>query len=379
MTSHRDRTAIVGVGNTAFGALYKNLDPDRSPYALAAEAFSKALEDSGLRKEEVDGLVCSRIPSYSRMADVLGLRHPALINGYEGSGRMSGLALQTAVSAIRSGLASVVACVYGNNGRSAGAKYGGAVDPAATTIYDTMYGMTSPGAYVGLMYRRYQHLYGAPEDALAPLAINNRKNGALNPNAVMQTPITYEEYMASRYVAEPLRLFDYCLINDGGVVFIVTSAERARDLKKRPVYIGGTAGSGDIGNFYTSPDFFYEGCRRTAERLYREAGIGPAEVDCAQIYDNFTPTILFSLEGFGYCERGEAWRFVRGGRIELRGELPINTSGGHTAESYMQGWALHAEAVRQLRGEAGDRQVKDCRVVHYICASPIITSHILHV
>jgi acetyl-CoA acetyltransferase len=291
---------------------------------------------------------------------------------------MAGVMLQTAVMAVATGMASVVACVYGNNGRSVREFYGGKVDPGATTAYDAMYGMTSPGAYVGMMYNRYRHLYGAPDDALAPLAINNRKNGVLNPSAVMQTAITYEEYMSARYIAEPLRLFDYCLINDGGVAFIVTSAERARDLKKPPVYIAATAATADLNNAYTSDDFFYHACKDVADRLYPAAGIGPKDVDCAQIYDNFTPTILFSLEGFGFCPRGEAWKWVKDGRIEQGGKLPINTSGGHTAESYMQGFALHAEAVRQLRGEAGKRQVPNCKVVQYICASPITTSHILH-
>jgi acetyl-CoA acetyltransferase len=228
-----------------------------------------------------------------------------------------------------------------------------------------------------MMYRRYQYLYGAPDDALAPLAINNRKNGALNPNAVMQKPISYDEYMAARFIAEPLRLFDYCLINDGGVVFIVTSAERARDLRQPPVYVTATAATADITNFYTSDGFLYGACKDVADRLYPAAGVGPKEIDCAQIYDNFTPTILFSLEGFGHCPRGEAWQWVRDGRIELGGELPVNTSGGHTAESYMQGWALHVEAVRQLRGQAGPRQVPNCELVQYICASPIVTSHVL--
>jgi acetyl-CoA acetyltransferase len=373
----RDRTAIVGVGTTAFGALYRNLDPERTAYELAAEAFRNALDDAGLKKEDVDGIVGARVPSYARMADVLGLRHPRIVNTYEGSGRMSGVALQTAVMAITTGQANVVACIYGNNGRSVGARYGGDAPAESTAIYDAMYGMTSPGAYVAMMYRRYQYLYGVPDGALAPLAINNRKNGALNPNAVMQAPITYETYMAARFIAEPLRLFDYCLINDGGVVFIVTSAERARHLRKPPVYVTATAATGDITNFYTSDDFFYTACKDVADRLYPAAGLGPKDVDCAQIYDNFTPTILFSLEGFGHCPRGEAWRWVKDGRIELGGELPVNTSGGHTAESYMQGWALHVEAVRQLRGEAGERQVPDCEVVQYICASPIVTSHIL--
>jgi acetyl-CoA acetyltransferase len=378
MPSVRDRTAIVGVGTTRFGALYRDLDPERTTYQLAAEAFKNALEDSGLKKEEVDGLICHRTPSYARMADVLGIRHPRLVYNYEAQGRFSGVSIQAAVMAVSSGLANVVACVYGNNGRSAGAKYGGAIDPGSTTIYDTMYGMTSPGAYVGMMYQRYRNLYGVPDDGLAPLAINNRKNGALNPDAVMREPISYDEYMAARYIAEPLRLFDYCMINDGGVVVIVTSAERARDLKKPPVYVAATAGCGDLTNFYTSEDAFYTASQDTASRLYATAGIEPKDVDCAQIYDNFTPTILFSLEGFGFCPRGEAWQWVKDGRIELGGELPVNTSGGHTAESYMQGWGHHVEAVRQLRGEAGPRQVANCHVAQFICLSPIVTSHILH-
>lgn len=373
----RDRTAIVGVGTTAFAQRYRELDPELTAYELAVEALTNALDDAGLTNKDVDGLITARVPSYARMADVLGLRHPRFVNGLEGSGRMSGVALQTAVMAVTTGMAEVVACVYGNNGRSAGARYGGEEGGESTAIYDTMYGMTSPGAYVAMMFRRYQYLYGAPDDALAPLAINNRKNAALNPNAVMQKPITYQEYMASRYIAEPLRLFDYCLINDGGVAFIVTSAERARDLRKPPVYVSATAATGDLTNYYTSEDFFFAACSDVAKRLYPAAGITPSDVDSVHIYDNFTPTILFSLEGFGFCPRGEAWQWVKNGRIELSGELPVNTSGGHTAESYMQGWALHVEAVRQLRGEAGDRQVPNCGVAQYMCAAPIVTSHIL--
>ena len=378
MIDLRDKAAIVGVGETNYPLRYRELDSELTSYELAAEAFERALEDSGLQRSDINGLICTRVGSYARMADILGLRHPRLVNAYEGSGRMSGVALQTAVMAVATGMAETVACIYGNNGRSAGARYGGAVAEDDTTAYDAMYGMTSPGAYVAMMYRRYQHLYGAPDDALAPLAINNRKNGALNPNAVMQSPITYDEYMSSRYIAEPLRLFDYCLINDGGVAFIVTSAERASSLRRPPVYVAATAATGDLTNFYTSTDFFRTASEDVAKRLYPAAGISRDEIDCLQIYDNFTPTILFSLEGFGFCRPGESWEWVRDGQIELEGELPVNTSGGHTAESYMQGWALHVEAVRQLRGEAGQRQVDGANVVQYICVSPIVTSHILH-
>jgi acetyl-CoA acetyltransferase len=161
------------------------------------------------------------------------------------------------------------------------------------------------------------------------------------------------------------------------VAFIVTSMERARDLRQAPVRVAATAGRADLTNYYTTTDLFYGGCQDVASRLYEQAGIGPGAVDCLQVYDNFLPTILFTLEGFDHAKQGEAWQAVRDGRIGLDGAMPLNTSGGHTSESYMQGWAMHTEAVRQIRGQAGERQVPDCTAVQYMCASPIITSHIL--
>lgn len=367
--------AIAGVGQSDFRALYENRDAQRDAYGLGAHALRLALDDAGMRKEEIDGLLCSRV-EYARMADVLGLRSLRFVHDLEGSGRMSGVALEEAVALVSSGLCTAVACVYGNNGRSVRMRYGGE-GGGPTVAYDAMYGMTSPGAYVALMYQRYRQLYGAPEDALAPLAINNRRNGARNPGAVFQTEITLEDYLSSRFIAEPLRLLDYCLINDGGVAFIVTSVERAKSLRKRPVRVAATAGMTDITNYYTSEDFFYSACQDVAARLYEQCGLKPDQMSSIQVYDNFLPTILFTLEGFNHAERGAAWQWVRDGRIHLDGERPVNTSGGHTAESYMQGWAMHVEAVRQLRGEAGPRQVPGSTAVQYMCASPIVTSHVL--
>lgn len=375
MTTQARDVAIVGVGQSDFRALYLDRSTPHDAYGLAAEALRVALEDAGLDRDELDGVLCSRV-GYARLCDVIGLHHPRFVHDLEGSGRMSGVALQEAVALVASGLASVVACVYGNNGRSVQMRYGGE-DSGPTVGYDAMYGMTSPGAYVAMMYRRYQHLYGAPDNALAPLAVNNRRNAARNPAAVFQEEIDEQQYLAARYIAEPLRLLDYCLINDGGVAFIVTSMERARTLRKAPVRIASTAGLAELTNFYTSEDFFFDACQQVASALYAESGLGPEDIDCLQIYDNFLPTILFSLEGFGHAERGESWRWIRDGRIELEGERPLNTAGGHTGESYMQGWAHHVEAVRQLRGEAGVRQVQGCATVQYICASPIVTAHIL--
>jgi len=369
----KDKVAVAGVGNTSFGALYRDLDAERSPYEMGAQAFVAALEDSGLTKDEVDGVLVCRIPDYARMCDVLGIRYPRFVNVLEGGGRQASLTLQYAALAIAAGQADVVACIYGNNGRSVGARYGGGAGGGIneTGISDAAFGMTSPGASVAHMFRRHQHLYGTKEETLGHLAINNRLNAALNPNAVMRDPISMDDYLNSRYIAEPLRLLDYCLINDGGVCTILTSAERAKSLRKPPVYLHSMAAAGDFNHQYTVDDMFYTPLQMVAKEMFAASDFGREDLGVAEIYDNFTPTLLFTLEGLGFCGRGESGDWVTPERIARDGELPLNTSGGHTSESYMQGWALLAEAVRQVRGECGERQVADCKTALYACAAPI--------
>jgi acetyl-CoA acetyltransferase len=306
------------------------------------------------------------------MCDVLGIRYPRFVNVIEGGGRQASLTLQYAALAIAAGQADMVACIYGNNGRSAGARYGGGGGgPNETGISDAAYGMTSPGASVAHMFRRHQQLYGTKEETLGHLAINNRLNAVLNPNAVMRDPISMEDYLNSRYIAEPLRLLDYCLINDGAVCIILTSAERARSLRKPPVYLHSWAMAGDFDGQYAVDDMFYTPLQMVARDMLAASDIGLGDIDVAEIYDNFTPTLLFTLEGLGFCGRGESGDWVTPARIARDGELPLNTSGGHTSESYMQGWALLAEAVRQVRGECGERQVANCKTALYACAAPI--------
>lgn len=382
MVNQLKEAAVVGVGTTNFASMYPGRDPLRSEYQMGIDALDLAVADAGIAKDDIDALLVCRIPNYELFGTMAGLRHPNVVNTFEGSGRMAGVVLQQAVALIQAGLATTVACVYGNNGRSAGATYGGDRGPSPysaagdTAKYDTAYGMTSPGAYVSMMYQRYRHIYGVPDGALAPLALNNRANAQLNPIAVMKDELTEQQYLDSRFIAEPLRLYDYCMINDGGVALIVTTPERAKDLAKPVVTITATAAMADLTAHYTKTDFFKTAATTVAKDIYERSGIGPSDVDCVQIYDNFTPIMLFTLEHFGFAPEGQGWEFIKDGRISLTGEIPVNTSGGHTSEGYMQGWALQAEAVRQLRGDQGARQVKDAAVSQYICVSPIVTSHI---
>jgi len=220
------------------------------------------------------------------------------------------------------------------------------------------------------MTQRYLALHGIEPEALAEVAVSQRRFAQLNENAVMRTPMDAAAYKASRFICEPLRLFDYCLVNDGGVALILTTTERARRLAKPPVVISGI-GRSEMNTDATSlrprfMDFYHSGHRVAADALYDMAGAGPQDMDLLQIYDSFSPHVLFALEGFGFCDVGSASRFVAGGTIGPGGRLPINTSGGHLSESYMQGWNHQVEMVRQLRGEAGARQVPKARRGQYI-------------
>lgn len=359
----RDRAAIVGVGTTAYGSF-----PETDEYGLAASAFRSAVADCGIDKDEIDGLLVCRIPSYFRMGEVLGL-DPRWTLSMPPHGRMSGMGIIEAALALATGQAKTVALLYANIGRSRRVFYGG--DEIAG-VWDP-YGFTSPGGAHALMFRRHMELYGTTTRQLAEVPVAFRHHASLNPDAVLRTPFTIDEHEAARPIVMPLRLLDYCLINDGAVCIIMTTPERAADLRKPPVLLSGFGGrdayrESSIQNF--DIDFWHDEVAEAGRSAFGMAGLDRADTQALMCYDNFSPTVLFSLEGLGFCPRGESGRFVEGGTLRLSGTLPTNTDGGHLSNSYMQGWALNVEAVRQLRGECGDRQVPDCRVVTYVQATP---------
>ncbi len=345
-----------------------------TPYDLGLWALREALADAGLKHTDLDGLIVSRIPDYQRFGEMLGI-DPRYVAITPGQGRMSGASIQMAAMAIATGMAHTVALVYGNDGRSRGATYGGAADPSGGGGQWAPYGMTSPGAMHAMLFSRHAHLYGTTSEQLAAVAVTFRQHAALNSGAVMRTPITVADHQASKFIAAPLHLLDYCLINDGGAALILTAADRARDGRARPVYIRGMGQASALrGSALPPEDFWHAPMQRAATDVLRMAGVGREELDALMIYDNFTPTVLFSLEGFGFCAPGESGAFVQSGALDLGGRYPSNTDGGHLSNSYVQGWALNVEAVRQLRGECGERQVPSARLIQYMCAAPLTTS-----
>lgn len=362
-----DRTAVVGVGNTAYGSF-----PHLDEYALGADAFRRALEDCGLDKGGIDGLLVCRVPSYARMGEVLGI-DPRWTLTMPPHGRMSGMGIIEAALALVTGQANAVALIYANIGRSRRMNYGGDELPSPWDPW----GFTSPGGAHALMFRRHMELYGTTTRQLAEVSVAFRHHAGLNPDAVMRKPITAEDHEAARPIVLPLRLLDYCLVNDGAVCMIMTRADRARDCRKGGVNVSGFGGRD---SFRASSmaifdiDFWHDPLEEAGRLSYAMAGIARSDVDGLMCYDNFSPTVLFSLEGLGFCPRGEGGRFVEGGALRLGGRLPSNTDGGHLSNSYMQGWALNVEAVRQIRGECGARQIPDCRVVQYVQATPCTRS-----
>lgn len=363
------QVVVAGVGRTPFGRL-----PGHDAASLGQWALSEALADCGLVHGDIDGLILNRIGDYQDFARQCGI-DPRLTLTTPPHGRFSGVCIQAAVAALQTGQADRVALVYGNDGQSAGMRYAaGSYDAEQGGVWFP-YGMTSPSAFHALMMRRHMHLHGSTEAQLGAIATTFRGHAALNDAAVMREPLSLAQYFESPWVCEPLRRHDHCLINDGGVAMVLTRAEQARDLRQPPVAILGVGQASSLSDSAFPPEDFWAGAMGAATRdSFRMAGLSHADIDALMIYDNFTPTVLFALEGAGYCPMGRAGPWVEEGHLGLGARYPANTSGGHLSESYMQGWSLQVEAVLQLRGAAGARQVGNAAHVHYLAAAPVCTS-----
>ena len=362
--------AVVGIGHTDFRDDYRRVRAGEKPHdsnGYGVAAFKLALADSGLQLKDIDGLIVGPTTAYDRVGELLGL------DVRWGGPADAMLGVIQACMAIKSGLAKTVALVYGNNQRSAAVNYGG--DNAVgggnflSYIYHAPWGFTSQGALYAMMFRRYMEQTGLTAAQLGEVAVAQRLHASLNPNAIMQERITVEDYLASPFVCEPLHLFDYCLVNDGGVALIISETSLARSQRKDPAVIHGV-GRYDLNKGATSmeprlTEFYLPAQRKVASQVFEMAGVGPADMSCLQVYDSFSCHIPLALEGYGYCGVGDSGRFMSETGISLAKGLPVNTSGGHLSESYMQGWNHQIEAVRQLRGNCGARQVPNCNFVHY--------------
>lgn len=364
------KAAVCGVG------LVLGNPAKKTALGLAIDAYKIALDDAGLSRDDVDGIMLlSTGADYDRFLEAVGADVRYANQGWT-HGRFTSAMLQHAAMVVASGMAKTVAIVHGTQRRVIG-------QPEDREMWrqglgphgeSPAYGALAPVFGAAVAVQRYFHLYGGSNEDLAPIAVALRKHARLNPLALRRDPMTIDDYLASRWIVEPLRLFDCCQMNDNAACILVTSAERARDCAKAPVYIAGMQGvhAGPQLHNLALPGlgvaqqkvFEYVPSREDLY-AYQMAGLEARDVDALMTYDAFTPLVLFGLERFGFCGPGEARQFVKNGRIEIGGELPINTAGGLLSEGHAAGWNMHIEAVRQLRHECGPRQVRDAQVIQY--------------
>jgi acetyl-CoA acetyltransferase len=358
MSLHRGQVAVVGVGSTEQGEL-----PGKSADEIGVDALRLALDDCGLKKGDLDGLITCKSfggagidTDIGRMAG-LNPRYSATLD--YGTCNFS---LHLAAMAIASGMATTIALVYGTNQRTAGNRFTSAAGSGAESL--ALHGFHNIAGQGALAFARHAHLYGTTEEQLGWVSVIERAHAQLNPAAIFRAPLTIEDYLAEPYLVAPLRRSDVCMISDGGACLIVTAADHVAAATTRPVYL--LAGAQATGlRQYQNPDNLLRPWISTMTDVYARAGVSRDDVDVLFIQDPVSVWVLQMLELFGFCGPGESGPFVQEGRIGLGGELPVNTNGGQLSESYMWGWLHLCEAVRQLRGECGERQVAGATFAQY--------------
>jgi len=348
--------------------------PDKSELQLQGESIIKALDDAGLTKKDVDGLLTASMSirnSGLALADYLDMSPKMVDNTTVGGGSFE-FHLSHALNAIVSGRINCAVITYSTLAKSGGVSVGtGGVsrfghpqlDPSPDS-FEELYGLTTVGLYA-MIAQRHMHLYGTTSEQLAEVAVTMRKHAGMNPEALFRNPITVEDVVRSRVISSPLHLMDCCVITDGGGAVVVASPELAKNCRHKPVWVLG-AGEAVAHQGAGKRDLMYIAAKQSHEPAFAMAGVTHKDIDMAMIYDSFTITVIETLEDLGFCEKGEGGQFVSNGRIQLGGELPINTDGGGLSSNHpgMRGLFLLLEATRQLRHqfEGTPRQVPDCKI-----------------
>ncbi|OAI44440.1 sterol carrier protein [bacterium SCGC AG-212-C10] len=366
----RGATAITGFGITPMGRIY-----GKTTTEFAADAVSMAIKDAGLEKSQVDGLLINAgITGFTGgglnlgLQNYLGMTNLRLMNHMDGAGSTASQMVQYASMAIAAGMANHVVCVFadaplkegGKTGESYARGRGGSGRPQG------MAGLTAAAGWFGantgyaMACQRHMALYGTNHDQLGAIAVAQRKWARMNPMAQMTSEMTIDDYHNSRWVVEPLHLLDCCLVSNGAVAVIVSSADVAKDMPQPPVYIWGM-GQGHPGNTarHGADAETETGGKIAAKTAYAMAGVGPSDITVCELYDCYTYTVLVTLEDYGFCKKGEGGPFVADGKLGPGGSLPTNTGGGELSAYYMWGMTPLSEAVIQGRGHGGDRQVKN--------------------
>jgi acetyl-CoA acetyltransferase len=385
LTSIKDECAIVGIGQTEISKL-----SGRSELQLAAECVKAAIEDAGLKPTDIDGMTGFTLDHVDEIevARAVGIPELRLLSRMPHGGGAPMSLVHQAAMAVATGMCKAVVGYRAMNGRS-GARYSSGVAEGPETTdriswgWYMPYGLLTPACWVAMHTMRYLHDYGATDEGLAEIAVIQRKFASKNPIALFYgKPITMEDYYKAPFIVEPLRLYDCCIETDGGAAFVVTSTERAKDLPQPPALIRGAAQGSTFDqevmtSFYRENITYLPEYDLVADQCYAQSGLGPDDLDAAIIYDAFTSIILFQLESFRFCKRGEAHEWVKGGRLDLDGRLPCNTHGGLLSEGYVHGINGLAEGVRLIRGTSVNQPTKNTDHVLVTSGASMPTSAII--
>jgi acetyl-CoA acetyltransferase len=378
LTTIKDECAIVGIGQTEISK-----DSGRSELQLACECVKAAIDDAGLKPKDIDGMTGFTLDHTDEIevARNVGIPELKLFSRMPHGGGAPMSLIHQAVMAVATGMCKYVVGYRAMNGRT-GARYSSGVGEGAETpdliqwSWYMPYGFMTPACWVAMHMRRYMHDYNATDEGLAEVAVTQREYACNHPMALFYgRPITLDDYYKAKWIVEPFRLYDCCLESDGGAAFVLTTTERAKDMPHIPAVVKGTAQGACFDqevmtSFYRPEISFLPEVELVANQIYAQSGLGPDDIDAAVIYDAFTAIVLFQLEAYKFCGRGEAWQWVRDGYpLRIDGRLPTNTNGGQLSEGYVHGINGLAEGVRLIRGVADNQPKKN--VDHVLVTSGV--------